>query len=131
MLEFEITDPEELTRQFDGLGTAIKELNGKLCEVRFDPSKPDQVQAAIETMERAVDERLSEFPDNPLVQQFATGTKEKMKAEILKRANEARQQLALNAIPFDPRNTSGLFGGTASTPLKRWTRGRRTRRRTI
>lgn len=127
---FQITGLDQLTSLFEELSDAIKQLNGKLCEVRFDSSRPDQVQAAIQTMERAVDERLSEFPDNPLVQQFATGTKEKIKAEILKRANEARQQLALNAIPFDPLNTSGLFGGTACTPLKGWSAARPTRRRT-
>jgi hypothetical protein len=104
LLEFQIRDLEELSRRSEELKTAFIQLKGKICEVHFDPSKPHQVQAAIQTMERAVDERLSEFPDNPLVQQFATGAKEKIKAEILNRASEARRQLALNAIPFDPMN---------------------------
>src|SRR5881628_2827909 len=128
---FQIAGLEQFTSLFEELSGAIKQLNGKLCELGFDPAKPDQVQAAIQTMERAVDERLSEFPDNPLAQQFATGTKEKIKAEILKRASEARRQLAVNAIPLDPLNTSALIGGTVFTPLKGWNSAHPKRRRTI
>ncbi len=129
MLEFEMTGFDEFRKLLEELKAALAQLNGTLCELHFDPSKPDQVQAAIHTMERTVDERLSEFPDNPLVRQLATGTKEKMKAEILKRAGEARQQLALGAIPFDPLNTSGLFGGTASAPIRGWRSAHPKRRR--
>jgi len=131
VFEFEITDPEEFTARLEELRTAFWQLNGKLCELRIDPAKHDQVQAAIQTMERTVDERLSEFPDNPLVQQFATATKEKIKAEILSRASEARRLLAVNAIPFDPLNTSALIGGTASTPPKGRNSAHPKRRRTI
>ncbi len=131
MLKFQIMGLDELTNPFEELETAFARLNGKLCEVHFDACQPDQVQAAIQKTERAVDERISQFTDNPLVQQFATGIKQKFKEEILKRASEARRQLALNAIPFDPLNTSASLGGTPSTPLKCRSRGRRTRRRTI
>lgn len=131
MFQFQIAGLEQLTSQFEQLQTAIKEINGKLCEVRFDPSKPGQVQAAIQKTERAVDERLSEFPDNPLVQQFATGTKEKIKAEILNRASEARRRLAVNAIPFDPLNASALLGSTPVTPSKGWSGAHRRKGRII
>lgn len=131
MFQFQIAGLEQLTSQFEQLQTAIKQINGKLCEVRFDPSKPEQVQAAIHIMQEAVDERLSEFPDNPLVQQFATATKEKIKTEMLKRASEARRRLTVNGIPFDPLNVSGLLGSTPVTPSKGWSSGRPTRRRTI
>ena len=128
---FEVSGLERLTSLFGELSDAIKQLNGKLCEVRFDPSKPDQVQAAIQTLERAVDERLSEFPDNPLVQQFAAGTKEKIKAEILKRASEARRQLTINGIPFDPLNVSPLLGIMPVRLSKGWSRAHRRKGRTI
>jgi hypothetical protein len=99
---FRITGLDELTSQFEAVTEATKQLNGTLCEVRFNPSDPAQVQDAIRKIERAVDERLSEFPNNPLVRQLATGIKQKFKEEILKRASEARQRLASGGIPFDP-----------------------------
>lgn len=128
---FQIAGLERLTSLFEDLSDALKQLKGKLCEVRFDPSKPDQVQAAIRTMERAVDERLSEFSANSLVQQLAAGIKQRFKQEILKRASEAQRQLAFNQIPFDPLNNSAFLGGMASTLLKDWSSAGPTRRRTI
>jgi hypothetical protein len=131
MLEFQITDLEELSRRFEELETAFIQLKGKLCEVHFDPSKPEQVQAAIHIMQEAVDERLSEFPDNILVQQFATGTKEKIKAEILSCASKARRRLRVNGIPFDPLNASALLGSMPVTPSKGWSSAQPSKRRTI
>jgi len=65
------------------------------------------------------------------VQQLATATKEKIKSEILKRASEARRQLTVNAIPFDPLNASALLGSTPVTSFKGWSRARRGKGRTI
>jgi hypothetical protein len=90
-----------LTSVFEELGDSIKRLKGKLCEARFDPTKPGEVQAAIKEMERAVDGRLSEFQENPLVQQLATGIKQRFKQEILQRASEARRLLTGIGISFD------------------------------
>jgi hypothetical protein len=126
---FQINGLARLTSLFEELSDAIKQLNGKLCEVRFDPSKPDQVQTAIRTMERAVNERVSEFPDNPLVQQLAAGIKQRFKQEMLNLASEAQRQLALNKIPFDPLNNSAFLGGTPSTLLRGWSSAGPARRR--
>jgi hypothetical protein len=51
MFEFQITGLDRLTSAFEELGDSIKQLNGKLCEVHFDPTQPGQVQAAINEME--------------------------------------------------------------------------------
>src|ERR1035441_4501022 len=125
MLEFQITDPEESSHRFDEIETAFIQLKGKICEVHFDPSNPEQVQTAIHTMQEAVDARLSEFPDNPLVQQFANATKQSFRAEILKCASEARRQLTVNGIPFEPLNALALLGSTPVTPSKGWSRAHR------
>jgi hypothetical protein len=129
MFQFQMKGFEHLTSRLKELSDALNQLNGKLCEVRFDPSRPDQVQTAIRTMERAVNERLSEFPDNPLVQQLAAGIKQRFKQEMLNLASEAQRQLALNQIPFDPLNNSAFLGGTASTLLRGWSSAGPTRRR--
>jgi hypothetical protein len=101
MLEFQITGLDGLTDLLEGLQTAFAQLNGKLCEVRFDPTNPGEVQAAIDRTGRTVDERLSKFQDNPLVQQLATGVKQRFKEEILSRASDARRLLTGNGISFD------------------------------
>jgi hypothetical protein len=131
MPDFQIEGQDEIENQLQELNPLFAQLNGPICELRFDPTKPEQVQSAIQTTEKTVDQRLSEFSDDPLVQQLAAAAKEKIKAEILKRASDARRKLALNAIPFDHLNNSALPGGMASTPLKACTSPQPIRRRTF
>jgi hypothetical protein len=101
VFQFQIEGVERLRSLFEEVGNAIKQLNGKLWEVRFDPTQPGQVQAAINETERAVDERLSEFRHNPLVQQLAAAIKQRFKQEILQRSSEARRLLTGIGISFD------------------------------
>jgi hypothetical protein len=82
-------------------------------------------------MERGVDERLSEFQDNPLVQQLAAGIKQRFKQEILKRASEARRLLTGNGISSDLMNASALLGPTPVTPPKGWSLAQRRKGRTF
>jgi hypothetical protein len=129
MIDFQIIDLDEVNVLIEELRAALAELSGKICEIHFDPSKPEEVQAAVEQTERAVDDKLSGFPDNPLVQQFAAGIKRKFKGEIVKRATEARKQLEARGIPFDPVKSSAMFGGTVSKPLDGWSSAYSTKRR--
>jgi hypothetical protein len=125
MFEFQITGLGRLTSVLQELGDSIKQLNGKLCEVRFDPTNPGQVQAAIEQTERAIDERLSEFPDNPLVRQLAAGVKQRFKQEILQRATEARRLLTGNEISSDLMNPSAFPGAMPLSPPNGWSLAQR------
>jgi hypothetical protein len=78
------------------------------------------VQAAIQETERAVDERLSEFRDNPLVKQLSAGIKERFKQEILKRATEARRLLTGNEISSDLMNPSAFPDATPVALPRGW-----------
>jgi hypothetical protein len=129
MFDFQITGLEGLTSRFEELTEAIRQLNGRLCEVRFDPTKPGQVQAAIQGMERAVDDRLSRFWGNPLVQQLAASTKEKLREEILKRVSGAAHEQTPIPTPFRPVSESVPLGSTLVAPSNgyRLTHGRKGR----
>ncbi len=131
MFEFQITGLGRLTSVFEELGDAIKQLNGKLCEVCFDPTQPGQVQAAIDQTERAVDERLSKFQDNPLVQQLAAGIKQKFKEELLSRASDARRLLTGNGMSSDLVNASALLGPMPFAPPEGWSLAQRRKGRTF
>ncbi|MGO8731820.1 MAG: hypothetical protein ACLQVM_03390 [Terriglobia bacterium] len=131
MFQFQIAGFEQLTSLFEELGDAIKQLNGKLCEVRFDPTNPGEVQAAIDQTERTVDERLSKFRDNPMVQQLAADVKQRFKQEILKRASDARRLLTGNGTSSDLMNASALLGPTPVTPPEGWSLAQRRKGRTF
>lgn len=127
MFQFQIEGLERLPSLFEELSDAIKQLNGKLCEVHFDPTQPGQVQAAINEVERAVDGRLSRFWENPLVQQLAASTKEKLREEILKRVSGAAHEDTPIPTPFHPVSESVPLGSTLVVPSNgfRLTHGRK------
>lgn len=87
-----ITGLDKLTRQLDEAGKAAKALDGDLATINFDPNDPASVRSAVREMERAVDQKVSRWRGNPLVDDMATKTKAAMRDGINKRARAARNQ---------------------------------------
>lgn len=87
-----ITGLDKLTRQLDEASKAAGALDGDLATVNFDPNDPVSVQTAVRAMERAVDQKVSRWRGNPLVDDMANKTKAAMRDSINKRAREARNQ---------------------------------------
>jgi hypothetical protein len=56
MLKF--TDLDKLQGQLEDAQRAFKALYGQLATVHFDPGKPDSIEAAIRTMESAIDDKV-------------------------------------------------------------------------
>jgi CO dehydrogenase/acetyl-CoA synthase beta subunit len=88
MADVKIKGLEELQGILKEAERAVKELEGKFATLKVDPNNP---QAAIAEMERTVDSKLSRYRSNPLVEQLSRGTKEEMKRNILKQADEAKR----------------------------------------
>lgn len=121
MFEMQSNGLDEFNRQFEELNAAIPELSGKSCEVRFDPSNPNQVRIAIEAMENAVDARLSPFFHNPLVHQLADAAKQHFKEQIIKRASQVGTSPSLSGIPLTPPYGSPFaISGCPAIPFDRW-----------
>lgn len=84
-----ITGFDTLTRQLGDAQKAMKELDGALTTVKFDPTDQSSVRAAIRDMERAVDQKVNRYRDNPLVANVAKQTKAHFREAINKQAREA------------------------------------------
>ena len=78
-----------------------------------------------------MDERLSKFQDNTLVQQLAAAIKQRFKQEILDRASEARRLLTGNGMSSDLMNALALLGPTPVTTSKGWSLAHRRKGRTF
>lgn len=85
-----ITGFDSLTRQLEDAQKALKELDGQLGSVSFDPQDPGSVEAAIKNMETIIDERVGRYASNSIITPLAEGMKEQYRSEILKRAAAAR-----------------------------------------
>lgn len=80
-----------LTRQLDEVEKAAAAPDGTITTLKFDPSDLDSVQDAIREMERAVDQKVSRYRNNPLVDDIVKATKASFRNAIRAKARRAAQ----------------------------------------
>lgn len=68
----------------------MKNLDGELGNVNFDPSDPASIERAIIEMEQMVDERIGTADKNPFIAPVAAAMKESYREQILDLAAQKR-----------------------------------------
>lgn len=81
---------DKLQRQVSEAQKALKDFDGDLGSVKFDPHDPASIQQAIVAMEQMIDERLGVYSSNPLIAPLAEQSKEAYRQAILDKAAAAR-----------------------------------------
>lgn len=81
---------DHLPRQLKEAQEALKDVDGDLCTVNFDPSDPASIEEAIQQVETVIDERIGRYASNPIIKPLAAEMKERYRSEILERASAAR-----------------------------------------
>lgn len=89
---FKITGLDKLQKNLKDAERALSESDGELGVVNFDPNDPASIEGAIQSVNRMIDERLSEYSSNPIVGPLAEQMKEKYRESILEKAAAARLQ---------------------------------------
>lgn len=87
-----ITGLDGFSRTLKEASNALKELDGDIGTITFDPHDPVSIEAAITEISRLVDEKLCDTASNPFVTQLADGMKETYRQGILDKAAEARAE---------------------------------------
>jgi hypothetical protein len=87
---FEIKGLDKLMRELEQFSKAMGELDGDICEVRFNPDDPASIEQAISEMEAAIDERAAPYHGNDLVTSTVEEMKEQYRQAILEKAAESR-----------------------------------------
>lgn len=85
-----ITGLDKLQKNLKEAERALSELDGELGVVNFNPNDPASIEAAIQSVNRMVDERIGEFSTNPIIGPLADQMKEKYRESIIQKAAEAR-----------------------------------------
>ena len=80
---------DALHRTLDDAKRALAALEGQFGSVRFVPSDAESVQGAIASLEAMIDEKLLPFRGNAIVESLIPQLKEKYRAGILERVEEA------------------------------------------
>jgi hypothetical protein len=81
---------DEFTRSLREAQETIEKLDGDLATVRFGPEDPASIEAAVQEMERVIDERVGRHANNPIVAPLVAGAKERFRQVILDKAAAAR-----------------------------------------
>ena len=89
---FKITGLDKLQKNLKDAERALSESDGELGVVNFDPNDPASIEGAIQSVNRMIDERLSEYSSNPIVGPLAEQMKEMYRESILEKAAAARLQ---------------------------------------
>jgi len=81
---------DQLQRQLKEAEAVLKDLDGDLCTVNFDPNDPASIEEAVQQVEAVIDERIGRYASNPIIKPLAAEMKERYRSEILERASAAR-----------------------------------------
>lgn len=84
-----VTGLEKLQRQFQQAQEALSNLEN-LGVVEFDPTDPESINHAINSMEEKIDEHIAPYSGNAIVASFAAQMKEKYRSLILEKAAATR-----------------------------------------
>lgn len=107
-----ITGLDKLTKTLEQASRAAQELDGDLATLRFDPGDPSSVEAAIAEIKLVVDNRLSGWYGNPIVDQMAAGAKASFEQQILAKVEEYK--LSHPATP-NSNNIANILGRLRDT----------------
>ena len=87
---FKINGLDKLSRDLELAQKAMETLDGELGTVSFNPNDPGSIDAAIQEVERLIDERLGSYDSNPIIAPMMESLKEKYREGILEKAAAAR-----------------------------------------
>ncbi|MCS3468512.1 hypothetical protein M2401_002247 [Pseudomonas sp. JUb42] len=83
---------DQLQRQLKEAQEVLKDLDGDLCTVNFDPNDPASIEEAVQQVETVIDECIGRYASNPIIEPLAAEMKERYRSEILERASAARME---------------------------------------
>ncbi|AGP47149.1 hypothetical protein SOD10_14550 [Serratia plymuthica] len=85
-----VTGLDNLAKNLKDAERVLGELDGELGVVNFNPSDPGSIEAAIQSVNRIIDERMGEYSANPIIGPLAEQMKESYRESILQKSAEAR-----------------------------------------
>lgn len=81
---------DKLQRDLKQAQIALKELDGTLCTINFDPFDPASIEHAIQEVSDTIDRRVGAYAANPFVGPLIEGMKENYRERIIEQAAEKR-----------------------------------------
>jgi hypothetical protein len=87
---FKITGLDKLTHDLEQAQKAMANMDGEFGTVNFNPHDPASIDAAVQDVERLIDEHLGRYSENPIVGPMIDAMKEQYRTAIFDKAASAR-----------------------------------------
>ncbi|NHB58875.1 hypothetical protein G9F32_12735 [Acinetobacter sp. 194] len=81
---------DHLSKQMKQLEKFMKEIDGSLGEVQFDPFDAESIEQAIINIENMIDQKSENYLNNPMISKIVGNLKENYRQNIIDKAAEAR-----------------------------------------
>ena len=81
---------DQLQRQLQEAQNALQEIDGEIGIVSFEPNDPGSIEAAINTINKLIDERIGNYSSNPFISPIIDGMKRQYRESILEKAAAER-----------------------------------------
>lgn len=81
---------DAIMKKTEQLSKFAREIDGELASVSFDPSDPGSIEAALQQVNDAIDEKTRSYERNDWIQNLAAQLKEQARGSILEKAATAR-----------------------------------------
>ncbi len=81
---------DQLSKQMKQLENFMKEIDGSLGEVSFDPFDAESIEQAIVKMENLIDQKSESYLSNSMIVEIVGNLKENYRQSIVDKASEAR-----------------------------------------
>ncbi|MEI4263602.1 hypothetical protein [Roseovarius sp. D0-M9] len=85
-----VTGFEAIKKKTDQMTKFAEEIDGELASVSFDPANPESIEAALQQISDAIDEKSKSYERNDWIQNLAAQLKEHARNNVLEKAAAAR-----------------------------------------
>ncbi|QCO57287.1 hypothetical protein EOK75_16205 (plasmid) [Pseudorhodobacter turbinis] len=85
-----ITGLDAIMKKTEQMSKFAREIDGELASVSFDPSDPASIEAALQKISDAIDDKTRSYERNDWIQNLAGQLKEQARNSILEKAAAAR-----------------------------------------
>jgi tRNA threonylcarbamoyladenosine modification (KEOPS) complex Cgi121 subunit len=88
--EMKVTGFDAIQKKLDQMARFAEEVDGTLATVSFDADDPESIEAALQEIRDAIDEKTRSYERNDWVQDLAEQLKENARNQVLEEAAAAR-----------------------------------------
>ena len=85
-----ITGLDALTKELDQLQRVLRELDGEIGTVTFNPHDPASIESAISNINALIDEKAGDYRSNSMAASIIEDVKDSYRQSILDKAAGAR-----------------------------------------